>query len=390
MRYRSAGRIRSGMVLVLLLLAISGSAGGGPARAETTGSLRPSPSFLSMAEVRQLWAEAEAQLLPPRVEVRGIYLTAHSASRPELFEPLLRLVEQTELNAMVVDIKTDYGTLAHQSANQTAREAGAVRPFFADLPAFTQRLKESGVYSIARLVVFKDGVVPRHRPEMAIADARGGIWQDYGQMTWLNPYSPAAWEYVVDVAKEAALAGFDEIQFDYVRFPTDGNLDRVRYPGKDGRSREQVIAGFLAYARKELRPYGVWTSADVFGLATSVPDDMGIGHHLETVSAAVDYLSPMVYPSHYIPGNLGLADPDSMPYETVYRSLLDVKRRWAEAGLADRVTMRPWLQDFTWGHSYGVAEVRAQIDATYAAGYSEWLLWNSANRYTVGALKAAE
>lgn len=353
----------------------------------TPGPVEP---IINLDEAKQEWKEREGDLMPERPVVKGIYLTSDSVRNPAKFQELLELIDRTELNAMVINVKDDWGNLTFQTDLAIAKEVGAIHPDLGDVRTLTQKLKEKKIYSIARVVTFKDAWVPKARPNLAVARAGGGIWRDYNDVPWLNPYNREAWEYVVSVARAAAEAGFDEIQFDYVRFPTDGDLDAIVYPGKDDRKREQVIADFLAYARQELRPYRVWVSADVFGLVTSTPDDMGIGQLLEPISQSVDVISPMVYPSHYIPGNLGVANPNAMPYETIYQSMLDAKERWETAGLAGKVTMRPWLQDFSWGHPYGPAEVRAQIQATYDAGYSEWLLWNAANVYTEEALEKAE
>ncbi|HYF93147.1 MAG TPA: putative glycoside hydrolase [Symbiobacteriaceae bacterium] len=363
------------------------SAAEGTAPQAAAGAYQPGQPFISLEQVKAGWAQAQQQMQPPRVKVKGIYLTSSTATRPDTFDPLLALVERTELNAMVVNIKDDWGNVTFDFDHPVARGAEAVHADFDDLEAFTGLLRSKNIYSIARIVTFKDAHVPQYRPELAVHSSRGGIWRDYNSVPWLNPYNRQAWEYAVDIARAAALAGFDEIQFDYVRFPTDGEMSTLSYPGKDGREKAQVIGDFLAYARKELHPYGVWVSADVFGLITSLSDDLGIGHHLEEVSAGVDYLSPMVYPSHYIPGNLGLSHPNAAPYETVYRSMLDAKERWEKAGLTGKVTVRPWLQDFSWGYPYGPAEVRAQIQATYDAGYNEWILWNAANVYTEAALQ---
>lgn len=363
------------------------------AAAETAAkyTYQPGPvaPFVSLDQIKQQWSRTEEKLLPPRVQVKGIYLTSYSASNPERFSELLGLVERTELNAMVVNVKDDWGNITIDTDHPLAKAAGAVNPDLGDGKQFTETLRSKGIYSIARIVTFKDAFVPKVRPDLATASTAGGIWRDYNTVTWLNPYNRAAWDYVVDIGKAAAMAGFDEIQYDYVRFPTDGPMSLLAYPGKDDRAQQQVIADFLAYARKELHPYGVWVSADAFGLVTSLYDDLGIGQHLEELSASVDYLSPMVYPSHYIPGNLNLPNPNAMPYETVHQSMLDAKARWEKAGLTGKVMMRPWLQDFSWGYPYGPNEVRAQIQATYDAGYDQWLLWNAANEYTEAALQPA-
>lgn len=377
----------------ILLISSAALAASVSAPASPSGTIPTSNSplgavapFVDLARVRAAWESAQAKQAPPRVTVRGIYLTAPSAANPVKFGQLLALVERTNLNAMVIDVKGDEGQITFPVSHPLSVEVGAVQPEVKDISAFMKILKEKRVYTIARIVTFKDGMVPPQRPELAVAHQAGGVWRDFNGMPWLNPYNSKAWDYVIEIAKAAALAGFDEIQFDYVRFPTDGNLSALRYPGKDNRTRERVIADFLAQARKELRPYRVWISADVFGLVTSTADDMGIGQRLEEISEAVDYLSPMLYPSHYEKGNLGLPNPNAMPYETVHRSMLDAKARWEKADQTRKVIMRPWLQDFSWGHPYGPNEVRAQIQATYDAGFSEWLLWNAANVYTEAAL----
>jgi len=377
------------LLLAAALSAACSSPGTKRAIASQTPALPSGPAgpFVSLEETKRGWAEAQARLDPPRVPVKGIYLTSYSAGNPAKLQELMDLVNRTELNAMVINVKDDWGDITFDWDHPIATAAGAVHSDLGNLKALTAKLKAKGIYSIARVVTFKDAWVPKARPDLAVHSTDGGIWRDYNGVTWLNPYSKAAWDYVVDIGKAAALGGFDEIQFDYVRFPTDGNLDTILYPGKDDRPKQQVIADFLGYARKELRPYGVWVSGDVFGLVTSWPDDMGIGQHLEELSHSLDYISPMVYPSHYIPGNLGITNPNAMPYETVHRSLLDAKARLEKEGTAGQMIVRPWLQDFSMGYPYGAKEVRAQIQATYDAGYQEWLLWNAANEYTEAALQ---
>jgi hypothetical protein len=385
------------MTLVLAgLLAAStagaASAGSGTAQGATAQlSYQPGPvePFVALDQVRAQWDKMEASLQPPRVDVKGIYLTSYSAGHPDTLDPLIGLVDRTELNAMVINVKDDWGNVTLDANIPLAKEAGAIHADLGDGKDLIAKLHAKKIYAIARIVTFKDAFVPKYRNDLAVASSAGGIWHDYNGVTWLNQYNKASWDYVISIGKAAALAGFDEVQFDYVRFPTDGPMSLLSYPGKDNRPQQQVIADFLAYARKELHPYGVWVSADVFGLVTSLSDDLGIGQHLEEASAGVDYLSPMVYPSHYIPGNLGLPNPNAMPYETVHRSMLDAKERWAKAGLTGKVEMRPWLQDFSMGYPYGVAEVKAQIQATYDAGYKQFLLWNAANEYTEAALAPA-
>jgi hypothetical protein len=354
----------------------------------------PEVPFASLEAAERAWLAMSRQQLGPEVAVKGIYVSGAVAATPRLFDNLVALVERTELNAMVVDIKSDWGSLTFRSTNPVAIALGEQGSGIKDLRAFVQRLHEKNIYVIGRLVTFKDDRMAKSRPEWMLKRTDGSVWHGYGKPgpSWIDPTNKEAWRYLVSVGKEAAAAGFDEIQFDYVRFPSDGPMDQLVPPDMGGRSKAQVIGEFLAYAREELRPYGVRVSADVFGLVTSVKDDMGIGQHLETVSPGLDYVSPMTYPSHYSRGNLGVQWPNNDPYAILKRSLDDAIGRLRAAGLT-HVKVRPWLQDFTYGYpdnppvTYGPEQVRAQIQATYDAGSDTWLLWNAANKYTEGALK---
>lgn len=322
----------------------------------------------------------------PRGPVRGIYVPAPPLANAETLAGYLSLLDRTELNAMVVDVKDDFGRLTYQTANPAALAAGARYPVLGELSAFAAKLHEHGVYAIGRVVVFKDSRMAAHRPDWAILKTGGGVWENEGGEAWLNPYNPATWDYLVEVALEIAAAGFDEVQFDYVRFPTDGDVDSAVYPGKDDRTHRQVIAEFLAHVRQKLEPTGVRFSADIFGMVTTYQSDFGIGQYLEELAPSVHILSPMLYPSHWERGNLNLPNPDRDPYQTILRSLWNGRERLLAAGLTATV-IRPFLQDFDYKSRYGAEEVRAQIQATYDAGYDEWLLWNAAGVYTEAALQ---
>jgi hypothetical protein len=198
----------------------------------------------------------------------------------------------------------------------------------------------------------------------------------------LDPYNRANWRYVVDVAKQAAAAGFQEIQFDYVRFPSDGNLSGLIYPDYTPRvAPTAVISSFLRYADRKLAPYGVEVGADVFGLVTVAQNDLGIGQELLPAAGAVDILSPMTYPSLYASGSFGLVNPALHPYTTVYESVYTARQRLKKGPAVDFV---PWIQDFSlWGVNYGAAQVQAQEQAIEDAGYNQWMLWNPACFYDI-------
>ncbi|NLA27020.1 MAG: putative glycoside hydrolase [Firmicutes bacterium] len=324
----------------------------------------------------------------PRPEaVKGIYVTGYTAGKGH-FPELLHLIDRTELNSVVIDLKDDNGRLTYsRTAIPWAADAGAPHTYISDPVAFMKQLEQRGVYPIARIVTFKDSVMARHFPGQAIQHRQGGLWRDGGGDYWLDPYNKENWKYAVAVAREAAQLGFREIQFDYVRFPESGNLSAALYPAQDGTPFNDVVPAFLRYARASLTEYGVEISIDAFGMVTTDPGGMGIGQHLESLATAVDYICPMIYPSHYEPGNLGLPDPDVAPYETVYFSLAEAQRRLVQAGVSAR--LRPWLQSFTIRHYYGVPEIRGQINAAYDLGIDEYLLWNAANYYNSDALRPA-
>jgi len=321
-----------------------------------------------------------------QVTVRGIYIPAAVTGETAWFNDLIDLVRRTELNAVVIDFKDDLGYLVAGTPFPEAEAVGAVRVRFRDAARVLEALRDEGIYTIARVVTFKDNVLAGARPDLAVQLADGRPWRDRKGTAWLNPYHPGAWEYNIQVAREAALLGFREVQFDYVRFPSDGPVRVAVYPGRDERTPSEVIGGFLRAAREALEPYNVMVSADVFGQTPSVDGDMGIGQRWEDVAWGIHYISPMAYPSHYAPRVYGLPDPDAAPYETVLNTLQDALERRPHG---EPAVIRPWLQDFSLRHRYGPAEVRAQIQAVYDAGLEQWLLWNPAARYTEAALLPA-
>jgi len=328
------------------------------------------------------------------VKAKGIYLTGYTAGGSRFYE-LLDLVNRTELNAMVIDVKNDDGLVTYKTRNEMALSVGANRIVqIKDIEKRMADLKKNGVYAIARIVAFKDTRAAGSRPDLAIKTKSGTVWRDNKGNAWLNPYNRESWEYILDVAKEAVEYGFDEIQFDYVRFPTDGNRKLIDYgEAKEKESMAEAIAAFMKYATEMLNDKGVFVSADVFGQVTTNSDDMGLGQQLEDLTVSTDILCPMVYPSHYYPGVYGVSYPDFEPYKIVYTSISTaVKRMEAVEHKGRKAVLRPWLQDFTASYLkdgyqvYGRKQVREQIQATYDSGVEEWLLWNAGNYYTEGAL----
>jgi len=332
----------------------------------------------------------------PRVEVKGVYVTQHSATNATL-DKLIKLADETEINAFVIDMKDDNGNMLFNTmaAGMFCPEANKRAPL-KDMKAFVEKLKEHDIYLIARIVTFKSPKYARRYPERAISyKGSTRLYKSGDNITWASPHDRQLWAYNIEVAREAAEAGFDEIQFDYVRFPATGKaLDKsLDFKNTDNASKALTIHEFLKYAREKLSPYQVYISADVFGWAATNVKDVGIGHHWEALSNVVDYMSPMMYPSHYGPNNFGLSVPDAFPYETIDGSIKDAIKR--DANLENPAILRPWIQDFTaaWvkGHiSYRADEIRAQIQALEDNGVNEFLLWNAVNRYTEGGLKRTE
>lgn len=329
--------------------------------------------------------------VPRPDHVRALYVNGWSAGSVARMNSLIALANRTEINSFVVDIKEADGQVTYRSTIPMVRRVGAntVTPI-RDVRALLARLREHGIYPIARIVVFKDPVLATARPDWAIQTAEQRVWRDHHDEIWVDSYNRNVWEYNIALAREALSLGFAEVQWDYVRFPdVPGAYMRTAvYPAREGRSRSDAIREFLRYSRAQLEPFGAPVTADVFGVTTSASHDVGIGQHWESMAPVTDVLLPMVYPSHYPRGSFGIAHPNADPYRTVLTALRHAVRR--NRVIEDAATIRPWLQDFTLGRPpYGAAHVRAQIRAVYDAGLTEWVLWNASSRYTAGALADA-
>lgn len=351
------------------------------------------------------------------VKAKGIYVTGKSAGGANL-QKLLKLVNETELNAMVIDVKEDEGRITYRSfVPQVTEHQSNTTRFIPDIDSLLQKLRDQHIYPIARIVCFKDPLLAAKKVNWAMQKKQGGLWRDKQGTLWIDPYRKEVWDYNIQIAKEVAQKGFKEIQFDYVRFPTNGRKvdQEVAFYQPNGRTKQQVIADFLAYARKELEGYPVYISADVFGLVPSVQNDMGIGQKWDLVSSQVDYISPMMYPSHYGNGTYGIKVPDAQPYKTIRAGLQEAilknrtikgkgtaskginkgtnsKDRYSkdESGQNKQAIIRPWYQDFTarWvpGHIlYGPQQVLDQIRAGKELGVDQYLIWDAANTYSEAA-----
>jgi hypothetical protein len=324
--------------------------------------------------------------LPPHLTpkpVIGAYSTSWIAGTQRI-DKIAQFIKQSGSNSIVIDLKDDTGTISYPSSIPLAKEIGAGSNRVPHLRELVARLKQQNIYVIGRIVVFKDPLLAKKHQELAVLDKNGGLWRDYKGMIWVDPDSKKVWKYNVDIAKEAIDMGFSEIQFDYVRFLSDGLLRNCVYPYSTGELKEDVIRDFLLYAKKDINAMGVPLSADIFGLVLSIPDDLNIGQKLEKIASAVDYISPMVYPSHYPRGSFGYKDPDSYPYEIISKAMQDANRRLK----GDSKKLRPWIQDFSLGHPYGKEQLRLQIKALQDNGIHDFLLWNPSNHYELSKYPA--
>ena len=343
-------------------------------------------------------------LFRAEAEAKGIYVSANIAGT-EYVAKRFALVRETELNAMVIDVKHDNGFITFKNKVPTADALGIVYNLIPNFDALMAQLKEEGIYTIARFVVFKDSTIVEQRPDFAIRDtsgANGGVYKErkaggYGS-AWLNPYNREVWEYIVDLAVEVAALGFDEIQFDYVRFPTDATTKYEDFGDTGGMSKVEILTAFSQYAYERISPTGVKLSADIFGtVINSQLDASLIGQDFVELSKIYDVVCPMIYASHYAQGSFGIADPDLQPYDVVYKSMKLAVEKLAEIPAGQHVAVvRPWLQAFTASYlstpyqQYEGPQVREQIQACYDAGLTEWLLWNQDNLYPADGLLPAE
>jgi hypothetical protein len=306
-----------------------------------------------------------------------VHVTMSLASLPGKLNEYLTM---PGLNTLELDVKDENGRVGFVPASvPLARQTGAAGPYY-DARQVARRAHAHGVYLIGRVVTFEDPVLAEKRPELAIRSSDGSVWHTNGGLAWTNPYDRRVWRYNVDLAVAAAKAGFDEIQFDYVRFPSDGDLSLIRYPGVHPQPMRWTIPAFVQYAGKRLHPLGARVSVDVFGL--SATRDLGIGQLPRRVSRYVDAVYPMVYPSHFNSGEYDLPDPNAEPGQTVARSLEDFQR--ALEGRRARLT--PWLQDFSLGRAYSLEDVLAQIAAARGEHADGFLLWNPEGVYSTDAL----
>ncbi|MFH1761244.1 MAG: putative glycoside hydrolase [bacterium] len=361
---------------------------------------------------------------PPEI-IKAVYVTGWSAGARKYLNYLSNLFEATEINAVVVEIKGSNGLVSYASGTEEVKKYRLNNNAISDINALVRFFHDKNIYVIGRIAVFEDPVYSKARPELAVYNktktedlSQPVLWRDNNGLSWLDPASKEAWDYNISLAKDAFYHGFDEINFDYIRFPTDGNIKNMRFPVWDEKTpMATVIKEFFQYVRSSLS--GEKISADLFGLTTVNTDDMGIGQIIENAFETFDYISPMVYPSHYAKNFIGFYNPAEHPYEVIKYSMdsalarknIYIKQQEALAlknseafgspaaesqqilnpipVMEPLAKFRPWLQDFDMGADYTADMVKKEIKATENSlgnEYAGYMLWNPSNIYTQGAV----
>ncbi len=350
-----------------------------------------------------LYGEKNKKLENPPKEVKAIYSTTWTAITENGINRLIDLIGKTEVNAIVIDIKDYTGKVSFNTNSLIINSIESENGRISNLINLINRLHNKNIYAIARVAIFQDLFLAEKRPDLAVQSKRAIddgkdknsvdiIWRDKKDLAWVDPASQEVWNYTISIAKELDRVGFDEINFDYIRFPSDGDMKDVSYPFYDEKKpRQEILKNFFKYLSDNLRPLGIRISVDLFGLAAINKDDLGIGQVLETAIPYFDFVCPMVYPSHYAKGFLGFNNPAEYPYEVVKYSLRtaqgridDFKKKNPDINLAK---IRPWLQDFDLGATYDEKMIRLQKKAVYDVGLDAgWFLWDPKNQYTIRAL----
>ncbi len=320
-------------------------------------------------------------------QVHAIYISSWSAGTASSMAHINALLDGGKINAVVIDIKDATGRLSYIPHDPILAASGVGTKRIAHLDTLIQSLHDRHIYVIGRIAVFQDPYWPTVHPEDALQDTTtGNPWKDKKGLTWLRADNPKVWSYIESVAEDAYAQGFDEVNMDYVRFPTDGalkNIDQSTFT----LPKQNIIESFFADLDTILRQKDhIPLSADVFGLTVSAEDDMGIGQKLDLIAAHVDYICPMIYPSHFANGSYGFKNPADHPYEVIAKALLDGKAKLTAVNIST-TKLRPWLQDFNLGAIYTADMVTAQIKATNDAGITSWLMWDASNKYTSSVYK---
>lgn len=389
----SAGKIAlgAGFLFVVILIAafVSSNLFFDPLEYDASASIEKDSGVLTFLNKEE---EKKISHVKTPKQVKAIYMSSWVAGTSDFRERLVKLIDETELNSVVIDIKDYTGNIAFNVTDPKLLEIGSFENRIPDIEEFLEYLHSKNIYVIGRVAVFQDPYMVKTRPDLAVKKASdGSVWKDYKGISWIDPGAKEMWEYTVAIAEESYKIGFDEINFDYIRFPSDGNMKDIAYPISNDPtvSKAETIRRFFEYLNKKLAKTGMKTSADLFGMTTTNTDDLNIGQVLENAIPYFDYIAPMVYPSHYPPSFNGYKNPAAVPYEIIEFSMSSAVDRLNMAS-STPLKLRPWLQDFDLGAVYTPEMVRAQIQATYDVGLDSWMLWDPSNKYTREALLGAE
>lgn len=314
--------------------------------------------------------------------IRGLYLNRFAAQSHKKLRHLFALADSTEINAFVVDMKDEFGLNYHSKHPAVAKNAGGTHGYVGSVKNLVDSIKAHGLLPIARIVAFKDPVAANVNPDWNIRREDGSIWRDKEGLAWVNAYNSQVWDYNLAVAEELVGFGFQEIQWDYIRFPEPyRSLPKQVFPGATT-TKPNALAGFLKVARERMNKLGVRSTADIFGLVTTVRGPLEVGQWWEKISPNTDVVLPMVYPSHYPRGSFGIPRPNADPYQVIKIALDSARVRDAKLGIAAAEHVRPWLQAFSLGQPrYGPDQIKAQKQAAYDAGYHGWVLWSPGSYY---------
>lgn len=330
---------------------------------------------------------------PPQIKAKGLYLTAYSAGNAKKIDAIIDLIDKTELNAVVIDIKDYSGKILYDSKLKLVNDLKTDENRLGDVASLIKKLHAKNIYVIARQTVFQDPILAEKKPEWAIKNKSGNLWRDYKGLAWVDPSKKEVWSYNVAIAKEVAAFGFDEINFDYVRFPSDGNMAQAVF-SKDYAdlkritqiTKYEVMKQFYHFLNIKLSGEPVWISLDMFGfvMEKNSEDDMRIGQRIADAVDEVDYISPMMYPSHYPSGHLGLKNPAQYPAKVIANGMKMGMPKFE----GKRAKVRPWIQAFNLGAVYDAQKIREQITEVEKYTDAGWLMWNASNRYSEQGLKS--
>jgi hypothetical protein len=328
-------------------------------------------------------APASAQQPSGPPVVRALYVNRWAAQSKKKMAKLIAIADTTEINALVVDMKDEFGLNYATKNPEFAKNAGSSSK--ANVVALLDTLKAHKIFPIARIVVFKDSVTARVHPEWTIRKTDGSVWRDKKGLAWVNPYHHELWDYNIGVAEELVKLGFGEIQFDYIRFPEPyPSLPKQVFPDSKDVPKPDALAAYLKEARTRLNKLGARSTADIFGLVTTVQGPLEVGQDWEKLAPNTDVLLPMVYPSHYPHGSFGIPSPNAEPYKVITTAIMRARERDEKLGIKEQEHVRPWLQAFTLGAPpYGADQLRAEKKAVYDSGYDGWVMWNPGSSYDI-------